>query len=162
MEHFPSPDSNRNSKDSDTHSEIPHKIPEYIVIEDDRQDPFAAFNPNIPHEMPKIPLKIRFLCLVIGLVAAMWTIGALVVCLVTIACALITFGQVKTLNRLIKTYWDAAKKGWVVTLGLTIAIVSPLLGFALIVSYFTLIGQSSSRSGIQSILQSSFRDYMFK
>jgi len=94
--------------------EGPRKLPEFIILDDDRAQGEAP-----PHGFPKFkepPVKepswrMRILFFLISLLATMWTFGAFFFTLCSIVLTLITFNSVKFFRNLVKLYWNWTKGG---------------------------------------------------
>ena len=156
--HLPPEQQRPQNEDIGGHTQ--RKLPEFIVIEDNgfKRDPLSE---GIKRIKPvKVPLKVRFLCFLIGALTLLWTFGAFCCFLVTSIFALVFALQVDALNRMVKLYWRYVKAGSAVTTGLFIAIFSPYLGFILIFSYFLLQDPTWQRGMLANLVRSQFGDYL--
>lgn len=141
----------------------PRKVPEFIYL-DEHLNPRRAVLGSAPPVKPKLKpvhatVKVRILCFLIGVVALAWAVGSLFGSALFGVISCVFFRQVNDLNRLTWQNWLGFKRALTIALGLFIAIFSPYLGFALILTYF-MINEPMQSSTFTRLLQSQFKQFM--
>ena len=141
----------------------PRKVPEFIYL-DEHLNPKRASLGTMTPVKPKVkpaytPFKVRVLCFLIGIVALAWAIGSLFGSGLFGLASYLFFRQLNDLNRLALQNWIGFKRALTIALGLFIAVFSPYLGFALILTYF-MINEPLQNSAFTRLLQSQFKQFM--
>lgn len=85
---------------------------------------------------------LRIGCLITSFLMLGCTVFVFLFLMFALILAALTFGQVESLNSMLKKYWSIFRKVFVITMGLTVAVFSPFFGLGLIILYFILFIRS--------------------
>ena len=134
------------------------KEPEIIIIdseENSRED--TKIHPQHPVDVPSY---VRIVCLLVGMCSLLWAglfffistlIGAIAACFL--------FNN-EDLNKKFQRFWGITKFATAMSTGFLIAVISPNMGFILILTYMVLLDEKWKRSKFTKKMRSHIETYM--